>query len=119
YRMVPSRRPVVFDDHSPRARERRVGYADAAALAGHRLERVAQEVDQDLLQRDLIEADSRDLRREIALQYGALARGIALEKRPGRLDRLVDVTASSSQRRSLLPCPLDLELDALGLLDGG
>src|SRR2546430_14397828 len=117
--IVSHPRAVVFDDHFHRSRERRGGYADAAALAGHRLERVAQEVDQDLLQRDLIEADSRDLRREIALQYGALARGIALEKRPGRLDRLVDVTASSSQRRSLLPGPLDQEVDALHLLDDG
>src|SRR5256885_10096580 len=117
--IVSHPRAVVFDDHFHRSRERSGGDADAAALARHRLERVAQEVDQDLLQSDLIEADSGDLRGEIALQYGTLARGIALEKRPGRLDRLIHVTASSSQRRSILPGPLDQELDALHLLDAG
>src|SRR5438874_8203077 len=117
--IVSHPRAVVFDDNFHCSRERRGGYADAAALSGYRLERIAQQVDQDLLQRDLVEADSRDLRREIALQYCTLARGIALEKRPGCFDRLIDVTARSSQRRSLLPGPLDQELDALHLLDDG
>src|SRR2546422_9068705 len=55
---------VVFDDHFHRSRERRGGYADAAALAGRSVERVAQEVAQDLLQRELIEAHRRDVRSE-------------------------------------------------------
>src|SRR3989449_797851 len=55
---------VVFDDHFHRSRERRGGYADAAALAGRSIERVAQEVAQDLLQRELIEAHRRDVRSE-------------------------------------------------------
>src|SRR2546423_12855495 len=95
--IVSHPRAVVFDDHFHRSRERRGGYADAAALAGHRLERVAQEVDQDLLQRDLVDADYPELRLVIAVQYCALARGVALVNRPGRLYRLVVASATSSQ----------------------
>src|SRR5207248_11623089 len=47
--IVSHARAVVFDEYFHRPRERRGGYADAAALSGRRLQRIAQEVDQDLL----------------------------------------------------------------------
>jgi len=112
-------RAVVFDDGLYGSRNQSRGDADAAPLAGGRLERIAQEISEICSKRQLIRVHRGDLGREISLQRDALAGRIALQQRPGHLDCLVDVArVPGGAARSA--GPLDEELDALGLLqDGG
>src|SRR5712692_5970730 len=112
-------RAVVLDDgfHSPL--DLRRGDADAPVSAGHCLQGIAQQVPEDLLERDLIGAHRRHFRREISLQRRALLRRLCLEKRPGRLHRLVEIAAGAGTRRTLPPSALHDELDALRLANDG
>src|SRR6266852_5145850 len=64
-------------------------------------------------------AHRRHFRREISLQRRALLRRLCLEKRPGRLHRLVEIAAGAGTRRTLPPSALHDELDALRLANDG
>src|SRR5229473_1999764 len=112
-------RAVVLDDgfHSPL--DLRRGDADAPVSAGHCLQGIGQQVPEDLLERDLIGAHRRHFRREISLQRRAPLRRLCLEKRPGRLHRLVEIAAGAGTRRTLPPSALHDELDALRLANDG
>src|SRR5260370_6223240 len=112
-------RAVVFDDgfHSPLKLRR--GNADAPVSAGHCLQGIAQQVPQDLLERDPIGAHRRHFRREVSLQRRAALRRLCLEKRPGRLHRLVEISAGAGTPRTLPPRALHGGLQAPRLAHEG